>query len=138
MNTEMKDLLDAASQARTKAYTPYSQFKVGSALLSHDGKIHLGCNVENGAYSPTNCAERTALFRAISDGYSPGSFKAIAIVADHASGPISPCGVCRQVLAELCEPDMPIYMGNLEGEVVTSTVSDLLPNAFTFKREEQQ
>ncbi|WP_028544936.1 cytidine deaminase [Paenibacillus taiwanensis] len=122
-------LMEQAKLAREKAYTPYSHFKVGAALLDGDGHVHAGCNVENAAYGPTNCAERTALFRAIADGCKPRSFKAIAVVGD-TSDPITPCGVCRQVLLELCPPDMPVYMGNLNGEVTTTTVGALLPGAF--------
>ncbi|MDK8180984.1 cytidine deaminase [Paenibacillus sp. UMB4589-SE434] len=122
-------LMEQAKLAREKAYTPYSHFKVGAALLDADGHVHLGCNVENAAYGPTNCAERTALFRAIADGCEPRSFKAIAVVGD-TSDPITPCGVCRQVILELCPSDMPVYMGNLNGEVTTTTVGALLPGAF--------
>ncbi|MDR0268977.1 cytidine deaminase [Paenibacillus sp.] len=122
-------LLQEAIKARANAYTPYSHFGVGAALLDKDGYIHYGCNVENAAYGPTNCAERTALFRAIADGHKAGSFKAIAVVGD-TDGPISPCGVCRQVLIELCEPDMKVIMGNLKGDMTETTVRELLPGAF--------
>ncbi|WP_397351472.1 cytidine deaminase [Paenibacillus sp. Y412MC10] len=122
-------LMQEAIKARTKAYTPYSHFGVGAALLDAEGHIHHGCNVENAAYGPTNCAERTALFRAIADGHQPGSFQAIAVVGD-TEGPISPCGVCRQVLVELCAPDMKVIMGNLKGDIQETTVRDLLPGAF--------
>lgn len=126
---EIKELMKQAGDAREKAYVPYSHFKVGAALLTEDGQILHGCNVENAAFGPTNCAERTALFRAISDGYAPRSFRAIAVTGD-SDGPISPCGVCRQVLSELCKPDMPVYLTNLKGEVEETTVSALLPGAF--------
>jgi cytidine deaminase len=124
------ELLNLAKEARERAYAPYSRFKVGCALLDRHGHVHLGCNVENAAYGPTNCAERTALFRAIADGEPRGSFQAIAVVGDTRK-PISPCGVCRQVLIELCSPDMPVYLGNLAGEVMVMTVRELLPGAFT-------
>ncbi|MBE1443272.1 cytidine deaminase [Paenibacillus sp. OAS669] len=123
-------LVALAKQAMEKAYVPYSHFKVGSALLDQHGRVHLGCNVENAAYGPTNCAERTALFRAIADGEEPRSFQAIAVIGD-TPGPITPCGVCRQVLIELCPPDMPVYMANLRGEIQETTVAQLLPGAFT-------
>lgn len=123
------ELLQEAIKARTKAYIPYSRFGVGAALLDQDGHIHHGCNVENAAYGPTNCAERTALFRAIADGHKAGSFKAIAVVAD-SDGPASPCGICRQVLIELCPPDMLVILGNMKGDIVETTVSELLPGAF--------
>lgn len=122
-------LLQEAVKARTAAYIPYSGFGVGAAILDGEGHVHLGCNVENAAYGPTNCAERTALFRAIADGRKPGSFKAIAVVGD-TEEPISPCGVCRQVLLELCDPDMPVILGNLKGDMRKTTVSELLPFAF--------
>ncbi|TVY09647.1 cytidine deaminase [Paenibacillus cremeus] len=124
------ELVAKAREARERAYTPYSKFKVGCALLDSKGNVHLGCNVENAAYSPTNCAERTALFRAIADGEAARSFQALAVIADTAQ-PVSPCGVCRQVLVELCTPDMPVYLANMRGEVSETTVSALLPGAFT-------
>ncbi|MBD0379114.1 cytidine deaminase [Paenibacillus sp. WST5] len=127
-----KELIQHAREAMKKAYVPYSKFQVGAALLGADGHVHHGCNVENAAYGPTNCAERTALFRAIADGNQAGSFHAIAVMGD-TEGPISPCGVCRQVLIELCKPDMPVYLGNLKGDFVQTTVADLLPGAFTTK-----
>jgi cytidine deaminase len=129
---ESKELIALAKQVMARAYTPYSHFNVGAALLADDGHVHLGCNVENAAYGPTNCAERTALFRAIADGYKPKSFRAIAVIGD-TDVPITPCGVCRQVLIELCPPDMPVYLSNLKGEVAETTVSELLPGAFTNK-----
>lgn len=129
---DVKQLMELAKEVREKAYTPYSHFKVGAALLAKDGQVHLGCNVENAAFGPTNCAERTAAFRAIADGYEPGSFQAIAVIGN-TEGPISPCGVCRQVLVELCGPDMPVYMGNLKGNFTECTVRDLLPGAFSPK-----
>ncbi|WP_079910539.1 cytidine deaminase [Paenibacillus sp. 32352] len=127
---DQQALVALAKQAMEKAYVPYSHFKVGSALLDQQGRVHLGCNVENAAYGPTNCAERTALFRAIADGEAPRSFQAIAVIGD-TPGPITPCGVCRQVLIELCPPDMPVYMANLRGEIQETTVAQLLPGAFT-------
>lgn len=123
-------LLRAAKEAMRRAYVPYSRFQVGAALLDAEGRVHHGCNVENAAYGPTNCAERTALFRAIADGQPAGSFKAIAVIGD-TDGPIAPCGICRQVLVELCGPEMPVIMGNLNGQWSISTVAELLPGAFT-------
>lgn len=127
-----QELIEFAKEAMKRAYTPYSNFQVGAALLDANGHVHLGCNVENAAYGPTNCAERTALFRAIADGHPQGSFKAIAVTGD-TEGPIAPCGVCRQVLIELCEPEMPVYLSNLKGAFVETTVAALLPGAFTTK-----
>lgn len=123
-------LMRAASDVMRRAYVPYSGFQVGAALLDRDGRVHEGCNVENAAYGPTNCAERTALFRAIADGKPAGSFQAIAVIAD-TDGPVSPCGICRQVMVELCAPDMPVIMGNKKGDWTIASVSELLPGAFT-------
>ncbi|CAM3116556.1 cytidine deaminase [Paenibacillus lupini] len=130
LSKEYSKLLEAAKEAMSRAYVPYSNFRVGAALLDDSGHIHYGCNVENAAYSPCNCAERTALFRAIADGKRPGQFQAIAVMGD-TEGPITPCGVCRQVLVELCSPDMPVVMGNLNGHWNIMTVTELLPGAFT-------
>lgn len=127
---EADSLFRAASDARLRAYAPYSGFRVGAALLDAEGRVHAGCNVENAAYGPTNCAERTALFRAIADGAKAGSFRALAVIAD-TEAPVTPCGVCRQVIAELCPPDMPILLGNVRGGRVRTTIADLLPGAFT-------
>lgn len=123
-------LIQEAIKARAAAYVPYSRFGVGAALLDEDGHIHYGCNIENAAYGPTNCGERTAIFRAIADGHKPGSFRAIAVVAD-TDGPVSPCGVCRQVMVELCGPDMPVILSNLKGDVRETTVGELLPDYFS-------
>lgn len=127
---EPQSLLEAAKQAREKAYVPYSHFGVGAVFMDGDGHLHAGCNVENAAYGPTNCAERTALFRAIADGRQPGEFQVAAVIGDTDS-PITPCGVCRQVMVELCKPDMPVLLGNLRGEYRWTTVAELLPGAFT-------
>lgn len=127
-----EELLRHALKARQRAYAPYSNFAVGSALLDESGTIHYGCNVENAAYGPSNCAERTALFRAIADGVARGQFRAIAVVAD-TQGPCTPCGVCRQVLSELCPPDMPVIMSNLQGDTTIMTVAELLPGAFALE-----
>ncbi len=132
MKVTNEQLLEHAMEARKRAYVPYSKFAVGSALLDADGRIHYGCNVENGAYSPTNCAERTSLHRAIADGVPKGAFAAIAVVAD-TNGPCAPCGVCRQVLSELCPPDMPVVMSNLRGDTKVMTVAELLPGAFALE-----
>jgi cytidine deaminase len=129
---DRQKLVELAKEVRERAYVPYSQFKVGSALLGGDGTVYLGCNVENAAYGPTNCAERTALHRAIADGASTKSFQAIAIVGDTPQ-PITPCGICRQVMVELCAPDMPVFMADMNGNITETTVSALLPGAFTSK-----
>lgn len=130
MSQSYTSLMRAAGEVMRRAYVPYSGFQVGAALLDKDGNVHEGCNVENAAYGPTNCAERTAMFRAIADGRQAGEFQAIAVIGD-TDGPISPCGICRQVLVELCPPDMPVIMGNLKGDWTIAAVSELLPGAFT-------
>ncbi len=124
----MKDtLLAEAQRAREHAYVPYSRFPVGAALLTDDGVVFRGCNVENASYGLTNCAERTALFKAISEGKR--RFVALAVIAD-TSGPVAPCGACRQVMAELCPPDMKVYLANLKGDLKETTVEELLPDSF--------
>ncbi|MGR3765071.1 cytidine deaminase [Rossellomorea sp. NS-SX7] len=126
MNTEQ--LIKEAKAAREKAYVPYSKFKVGAALLTKDGKVYHGCNIENAAYSMCNCAERTALFKAYSEGDK--DYSMIAVVADTAR-PVPPCGACRQVISELCSKDMKVVLTNLKGDVEELTVGELLPGAFS-------
>ena len=123
------DLLALARSAREQAYAPYSHFRVGAALLARDGRRFGGCNVENASYGLCNCAERTALFSAIAAGCQPGDFVALAVIAD-TDGPVSPCGACRQVMAELCDGAMPVLMANLKGETRQTTVAALLPGSF--------
>ncbi|MCM3114437.1 cytidine deaminase [Neobacillus sp. MER 74] len=127
---EKKDLIAEANKAREHAYVPYSNFKVGAALLSKDGQVFHGCNIENAAYSMTNCAERTALFKAYSEGIT--QFASLVVVAD-TEGPVSPCGACRQVISELCDAEMEVVLTNLKGEVQKILVKDLLPGAFSPK-----
>jgi cytidine deaminase len=121
-------LIEEAKAAREKAYVPYSKFKVGAALLTADGKVYHGCNIENAAYSMTNCAERTALFKAYSEGDK--EFVSLAVIAD-TDRPVSPCGACRQVIAELCPKDMVVILTNLKGDIKEMTVEELLPGAFS-------
>ncbi|UYO34501.1 cytidine deaminase [Bacillus zhangzhouensis] len=123
-----QELISEAIKARDFAYAPYSKFKVGAALLSNDGKVYGGCNIENAAYGMCNCAERTALFKAYSEGIT--SFQMLAVVAD-TDRPVSPCGACRQVISELCAPDMPVILTNLIGQIYETTVNELLPGAFS-------
>lgn len=127
---EEKELIGEAMKARELAYVPYSNFKVGAALVSKDGQIFHGCNIENAAYSVTNCAERTALFKAYSDGVT--SFEALVVVAD-TDGPVSPCGACRQVIFELVDADTKIILTNLKGDIQRTTAAELLPGAFSPK-----
>ena len=123
------DLLQEARDARAHAYAPYSRFQVGAVVLTRDGRRFRGCNVENAAYGLCNCAERTALFAAIAAGCRPGDFAALAVVAD-TPAPVSPCGACRQVMAELCDAAMPVLLGHLGSQVQRATVGGLLPGSF--------
>jgi cytidine deaminase len=124
----IETLIEESKKAREKAYVPYSNFQVGAALLTTDGKVYHGCNIENAAYSMCNCAERTALFKAYSEG--DRDFKMLAVVAD-TDRPCSPCGACRQVISELCPRDMKVVLTNLKGDVLEITVAELLPGAFS-------
>ena len=128
-----RTLMASAVAAREYAYSPYSGYRVGAALLGKSGKLYTGCNVENAGYTPTNCAERTAVFKAVSEGER--EFTAIAVVGgmgDSIDPACTPCGVCRQVLAEFCAADMPVILGTPENLRVM-TLGDLLPFAFTKK-----
>lgn len=128
MNPE--ELINAATQALEHAHAPYSGYKVGAALLCADGAVFNGCNVENASYGLTNCAERTAIFSAIAAGQK--DFAAIAIASSTAPTPF-PCGACRQVMAEFCSPDFPVYIADGDG-FETTTLGDLLPHSFDFTR----
>ena len=123
---ETQKLMDCAIKARENAYSPYSHFAVGAALLCEDGTLYEGCNIENASYGLTNCAERTAIFKAVSEGHI--KFKALAVVAD-TEGPCAPCGACRQVMAEFKIPL--IIMGNLMGNIKIVSIEELLPFSFS-------
>ena len=125
-----EELIRQAREARLKAYVPYSQFRVGAALEARDGTIYHGCNIENASYGLTNCAERTAFFRAIADGRRPGDFAALAIVGE-TNGPIAPCGACRQVMLELGGADLQVILANMGDAVAVTTPERLLPGAFS-------
>lgn len=120
-----EELIDIARQYREHSYSPYSHFKVGAAVLTAGGKVYGGCNIENSSYGLTVCAERTAIFKAVSEGER--EFEALAVIAGTA-GPCSPCGACRQVMADFKIPR--IIMANLRGEVKTASLAELLPLAF--------
>lgn len=125
-------LIDLAKEAMQKAYAPYSGFQVGAALLCKDGSVYQGCNIENVAYSPTNCAERTAFFKAVSDGKR--EFSAIAICGGRGgviTGRTMPCGVCRQVMAEFCEETFRILLAGVDGGYEEKTLGQLLPECFS-------
>ncbi len=124
-----EQLIDAARQARERAYAPYSRFLVGAALETKDGNVFHGCNVENASYGLCNCAERTAFFAAIAAGYRPGQFKTLAVIGQ-TEGPIAPCGACRQVMIELGTPALEVVLSNLDGEVEVTSAAALLPGAF--------
>ena len=125
----INELVRQSIKARESAYAPYSNFQVGAALLLKDGSYVLGCNVENASYGLTNCAERTALFKLISEGKNKDDVVAMSIVGDTVE-PITPCGACRQVMCELLNKDCKIVLANLEGKTLETTVSELMPFAF--------
>ena len=127
-----QELVERARLARKMAYIPYSHFAVGAAILTSSGAVYTGCNIECGTYSPTNCAERTAVFKAVSEGER--SFQAIAIVGGPEGDVLTyaaPCGVCRQVLAEFCDPEsFVIALAGPDNEVKTYLLKELLPESF--------
>ena len=125
------ELMQAATVARERAYAPYSGFRVGAALLTADGKLYTGCNIENAAFTPTNCAERTAFFKVVSEGER--KFAAIAVVGGKGEMPsalCAPCGVCRQVMAEFCCADFRILLGNTV-QYSAHTLGELFPASFS-------
>lgn len=128
-----EELVALAKEARERAYVPYSGFSVGAALLCKDGKIYQGCNIENAAFGPTVCAERTAFFKAVYDGER--EFEAIAVVGGRAgeeiTGLFPPCGVCRQVMREFCGLDFRVYLGREDGRWEERTLGELLPMSFS-------
>ena len=128
MNIEL--LQKEALEARKKSYSPYSGFAVGAAVLCKDGSIYHGANVENSSYPLCMCAERNAFYHAMMNGKKKEDFLALALVAD-TDGPCSPCGACRQVIAELFPKEGDIYMGNLKGEWKRTDIEELLPFAFS-------
>lgn len=121
-----RELMRRANEARERAYVPYSGFKVGAALLCADGSVFTGVNIENAAFGSTICAERTAFFKAISEGHR--DFVKLAVTCDREY--CQPCGTCRQVMIEHA-PDLEILMGNTDGQFRRTTIRDLLPEAFT-------
>ncbi len=127
------DLVALAIEAREYAYVPYSEFAVGAALLTKQGKVYQGCNIENSSFGATNCAERTAFFTAVFAGER--DFEAIAIVGGKAGKPVSelcaPCGICRQVMREFCQDDFKIFLSKGDGTYFESTLINMLPFGFT-------
>lgn len=131
-----KELIQAAIEARKLAYAPYSRYLVGAALLTSDGEVYQGCNIENASYGATNCAERTAFFKAVSQGRR--DFQAIAIVGGSKAAPQDdcfpemayPCGICRQVMREFCGPDFCVLVGRSTEDFEEYTLEELLPRSF--------
>ncbi|SHI37436.1 cytidine deaminase [Clostridium cavendishii DSM 21758] len=127
----MKKLIEAAIEAREKAYCPYSNFKVGAAVLFEDGNIYTGCNIENASFGATNCAERSAIFNAVSNGCR--TLKAIALIGD-TNNFTYPCGICRQVISEFAEDgNVKIFMAKNKDEYLEKTLDEILPGSFTKK-----
>lgn len=122
-------LIDEAILGRKRSYSPYSKFKVGAAILLKNGSFIHGCNIENVSYGLSNCAERTALFKMVSEGYSKEDVVAMAIVAD-TTLPVSPCGACRQVMAELLKKETKVILANMKKEYKMTTVEEQLPYSF--------
>ncbi len=134
-----KELCRLAVEAREKAYAPYSGYRVGAALLAKSGEVYLGSNIENAAYTPTVCAERTAFFKAVSEGET--EFFAIAVAGgngDKVGGAFPPCGVCRQVMAEFCDGDFKILTVTGDDTFEEYTLTELLPLAFSPKNLERK
>ena len=125
-----EELVKKAVDARELSYSPYSRFKVGAALLTKDGQVFVGANIENSSYPLCMCAERNALYNAMMHGYKKDDFEALALAAD-TEKPCSPCGACRQVISELFPSDKPIYMANIKGDIQETNVPELIPFAFS-------
>lgn len=123
-NSDLEKLLQQATEAREFSYSPYSNYKVGAALLTKTGKVYKGCNIESAAYTPSVCAERTAIFKAVSEGER--EFSAIAVVTSNGG---APCGVCRQVMREFA-PSLTVVMGDTAGHYEVLSLADLLPHSF--------
>lgn len=126
---QIEALAEQAKKIKARAYVPYSHFPVGAAVLYKDGEVISGVNVENVSFGATNCAERTALFTGITQGYGKHDVAAIAVAAN-TQDYITPCSICRQVMVELCESDTPVFLTNGKGEIKRVTVSELVPYAF--------
>lgn len=125
---DFKNLICRAIEAREKAYVPYSNFKVGAALITENDEIYTGCNVENSSYGATNCAERTAIFKAVSEGHT--GIKALAVIGDPTEYTF-PCGICRQVISEFATKEFKMIIVKNENEYMIKTLEEILPNAFT-------
>lgn len=126
-------LAQKAREAMENSYCPYSGYRVGAAVITGQNKIYTGCNIENGSYGASNCAERTALFKAVSEGER--DFSALAVFTDEGNSPPFPCGICRQVLSEFCSSDMPLIIFDGDKSVYNVTLGELLPFAFELNKE---
>lgn len=126
-------LAQKAREAAENAYCPYSHYRVGAAVLTQSGKIYTGCNIENGSYGASNCGERTAVFKAVSEGER--NFTAIAVFTDPGNNPPFPCGICRQVLSEFCSNDLKVIVYDGDKSVYNFTLVELLPHSFDFISE---
>ncbi|GKQ42659.1 cytidine deaminase [Companilactobacillus sp. RD055328] len=131
MTQDEEVMYNAAKSAFDQAYVPYSKFHVGAAVKTKDGKIYSGCNIENASYGLTNCAERTAIFKAVSDGYR--EFESIMVIGDTEGG-CKPCGACRQVMSEFINKEASVYLTNIKGEIERYTMEQILP--YSFEKED--
>ena len=136
LNFDFKDLIAQALKAREKSFSPYSKFKVGAAILTKDGKVYTGTNVENASYGLTVCAERVAIFKAVSEGENGNFIRAIAIVLD-APEYGAPCGACRQVINEFANPDCYVIMATVSGKYKIENLKTLIPYAFKLEQDEK-
>jgi cytidine deaminase len=130
-------LLERALDAREQAYAPYSRFRVGAAVLTRDGRVYGGCNVENASYGLCNCAERTALFAAVADGHRPGDLERLLVVAD-TEQPVQPCGACRQVMLELGGEHLRVVLADCHGSRIETTAGQLLPGGFRLPTDDSR
>ncbi len=134
MEVNTRVLIDSAIKAKEMAYAPYSDYKVGAAVLTDDGKVYAGCNIENASYGATNCAERTAIYKAVSEGSK--CIKAVAVAGGDKLSPSYPCGICRQVISEFAsDKNIPIYIVLNEEEFIETTLEKLLPHSFKLDPE---
>lgn len=127
---QIENLISEAHKIKENSYSPYSNFRVGAAIQMKDGAVFTGVNVENVSFGATNCAERSAIFTAISQGYKPKSIEAIAVSGD-TDDFLPPCSICRQVLVELCDPETTVFLTRNDGKVSETNVDELVPNAFS-------
>lgn len=127
--SQIQDLMDQARASLAHSYSPYSHFPVGCALLAEDDQVFTGVNIENVSFGATNCAERSAIFTAVSQGYRPGFIKAIAVAGETETF-LPPCSICRQVLVEFSDSATPVYLTRQDGEIMTTSVGELVPYAF--------